>query len=170
MPSRPKKKQMHRAEVAQEKENVLQSLQPEEAEMILEELTDETRTAVLRKVSVEQMSYSGPIPPPSEMAKYNDVIPNGADRIMTMAENQSNHRQSLESSVVKAKNIDSRLGVMFAGSIGLVSLVLAYLLIKEGKTVAGFVFGGTPLGTLVGVYLRGTHLDKQDLEEKRKND
>lgn len=41
----------------------------------------------------QQISHSGPLPLASEVAKYNEVIPNGADRIMTMAEKEqeANH-------------------------------------------------------------------------------
>jgi hypothetical protein len=35
------------------------------------------------------VSYSGPLPHPSLLAKYNEVIPNGAERMMVMAENRA---------------------------------------------------------------------------------
>ena len=39
---------------------------------------------------VESMSYSGPIPHPMLLKEFNDVIPNGADRIMAMQKNNLN--------------------------------------------------------------------------------
>lgn len=56
---------------------------------------------------VESMSYSGPIPHPMLLKEFNDVIPNGADRIMAMAEKQSEHRINIEDKVVNANNRDS---------------------------------------------------------------
>lgn len=138
--------------------------------MILEELPEETRIQMLQRVSYEQMMYSGPIPPASEMAEYNKVILNGADRIMRMAENQSEHRQKLETTVVNANNRDSRLGVWFAGIIGIIGVVGAMVLAYFDKPVMSVILGGGTLATLVGVYLKGTNLDKQDLKDKSKHD
>lgn len=44
-----------------------------------------------------QAAFSGPIPPPEMLAQYNAVLPNGADRIVKMAEDQSAHRRRVES-------------------------------------------------------------------------
>jgi hypothetical protein len=60
----------------------------------------------LAKVTIEQtrISYrSGILPEPNELAAYNAIIPNGADRIMKMAEAQSAHRIELESTVVRSQ-------------------------------------------------------------------
>ena len=73
---------------------------------------------IARRVE-SSMTYSGPIPHPQLLREFNDVIPNGADRIMTMAENQSGHRIKLEEKVVDANNRDSLLGVIFAGIIAI---------------------------------------------------
>ena len=170
MPSRSKRKQIHRELVSKEKEDVIKSLEPKDAEMILEELPDETRVQMLQHISYEQMMYSGPIPPASEMAEYNNVIPNGGDRIMKMAENQSEHRQHIEKLVINSKNRDSLLGVIFGGVIGVLGIVLGFFLIQSGHKFAGSAFAGGPLVALVSLYLRGTYLDQKDLEEKRKND
>ena len=40
----------------------------------------------------EQVSVrTGPLPEASELVAYNQVIPNGADRIMKLAESQTQH-------------------------------------------------------------------------------
>lgn len=41
----------------------------------------------------QQISFSGPIPHPDLLAQYDQIIPNGADRILLMAEAQSRHRR-----------------------------------------------------------------------------
>jgi uncharacterized membrane protein len=58
-------------------------------------------------VTHQSVSFSGPLPPPALLAKYNEVIPNGAERIMAMAERQSAHREFLEKQVV-AGNVASQ--------------------------------------------------------------
>ena len=41
-------------------------------------------------------SHSGPLPDPKTLAYYNEIIPNGGDRIMTLLEKQTSHRMELE--------------------------------------------------------------------------
>lgn len=48
---------------------------------------------VLRTVSLE---VSGPLPPPQVLKQYDQIVPNGADRIVSLAEDQIHHRQSME--------------------------------------------------------------------------
>ena len=40
--------------------------------------------------------YAGPIPPPAMLKEFNEIIPDGANRILKMAEVQVAHRHSLE--------------------------------------------------------------------------
>ena len=40
--------------------------------------------------------FAGPIPPPPVMKQYEEILPGSADRILKMAENQSEHRQWME--------------------------------------------------------------------------
>jgi uncharacterized membrane protein len=63
------------------------------------------QAAIAARVQTE--FFSGPIPPPSLLARYNDVVPNGAERILAMAERQSKHREQLEAQVV-AGNLESQ--------------------------------------------------------------
>ena len=51
------------------------------------------------------VSVSGPIPPPSMMEQYEGTLPGSADRILKMAENQSEHRQSLEKQRLSFSNL-----------------------------------------------------------------
>ena len=41
-----------------------------------------------RLVQQTMQAFSGPLPPPSMLAEYNNVVQNGAERIMVMAEKQ----------------------------------------------------------------------------------
>jgi len=53
--------------------------------------------------SVNTMSiYAGPIPSADELAKYENILPGSANRILEMAEKQSRHRQNMESEMLKA--------------------------------------------------------------------
>ena len=41
--------------------------------------------------------FYGPIPPPSILGDYNDVVENGAERIMRAWESETAHRRTIES-------------------------------------------------------------------------
>ncbi|PCH66140.1 MAG: hypothetical protein COC01_08890, partial [Bacteroidetes bacterium] len=57
-------------------------VQPEEIEKIIEEYVT---------LTIEQ-HFSGPLPPPHILAQYKNLIDNGAERIMVMAETQLSSR------------------------------------------------------------------------------
>lgn len=45
---------------------------------------------------VQQQTYQGPIPHPSDLEKYELVIPGAAERILHMAEAENQHRHKQE--------------------------------------------------------------------------
>jgi uncharacterized membrane protein len=84
-----------------------------------------------REVSV--VWQEGPLPPAEEIAKYNQIIPNGADRIMAMAEKEQAHRQAIESMVVKSVSSQNERGQWFAFSVSISALIIAAYLFSIGK-------------------------------------
>jgi len=60
------------------------------------------------RVTEVSQSFSGPLPPPEILRKFDEVVPGAAERIIKMAEDQSIHRKELE------KN--SLVGVFMYGS------------------------------------------------------
>lgn len=100
------------------------------------------------------------------MKEFNDVIPNGADRIMTMAEKQSEHRISLEEKLVNANNRDSLLGVVFGGVIALLIVLGTIFLIYTNKDIQGFSLLIGSSVAYISVFLKSKSRDDKDLEEK----
>lgn len=46
---------------------------------------------------VQQTSWSGPLPAPAALREFDSIVPNGAARIMAMAEAEQTHRIKMES-------------------------------------------------------------------------
>ena len=44
----------------------------------------------------EFTALSGPLPPPEMLAQYEEILPGAAERILSMAERQAEHRQKME--------------------------------------------------------------------------
>jgi len=109
--------------------------------------------ASIATVTHQEVSFSGPLPHPALLARYNEVIPNGAERIMAMAERQSIHRESLEAQVV-AGNVDSQArGSLYAFIICLVTIVGGFVLTGMGISVIGVSAIIGSLATLAGVFI-----------------
>lgn len=108
-------------EELQEIEDDLISLNPE----IFKGVPVKKKIEILQSfsiVSIQQRSHSGPLPDSDTLIKYNSVIPNGADRIMKMAENQQSHRMNMENKVITSQSSQSKLGQIFGLIIGLVGI------------------------------------------------
>jgi uncharacterized membrane protein len=101
----------------------------------------------------EISTFSGPLPPPEILARYNDVVPNGAERILRMAEKQSAHRESLEAQVVSGNLSSQKLGSTYAFILSLVAIAGGIWLIHDGKSVTGLTTIISDLAALAGVFV-----------------
>jgi len=139
---------------------------PKELEPVLKDLPGPTQQKILKafkSVSIHQ-SFSGPIPPPNILKGYNDVVKDGAERIMSMAERQSNHRITLEDHAIREELRQSGRGQIFGFVLGIVGLGLATYLAIYGHEVIAGVFGTTTIVGLVAVFVIGKKAQKQEEE------
>jgi hypothetical protein len=83
-----------------------------------------------------------------------------------MAENQSTHRQSLETKVVDSDIIRSYAGVVCGFVVTIVAFVIGGYLVINGHDWAGTTIIITNLAVLVGVFIYGTQTRKQQLQAK----
>jgi uncharacterized membrane protein len=118
------------------------------------------------QMTAHAMHFSGPLPPPEILAKYNDAIPNGAERILAMAENQSKHRQSLEKQVIEANCRAQRNGTILGFLICLAAIGSGTYLISIGRNAQGLVPIIGALGGLVAAFIVGRYQQKKDLDQK----
>ncbi len=115
---------------------------------------DENKSVANGEVQVvARTSFSGPLPPPEILRGYESVLPGLADRVVKMAENQSFHRQHLESRVIWFDGIRSSLGLVFGLIIALAGIVAGAYLILNGNSTTGLVSLIIPLGVIVGAFI-----------------
>ena len=119
-------------------------------------------------VQTRAESFSGPLPPPVVLKQYDEIVPGAADRILSMAESQSQHRQQLEKSVIESDIKNSRLGLHYGLVIGLVSVIGGTACILMGHQVGGSIIGGVGLTGLVGVFVYGSTQRKKEREARFK--
>ena len=117
--------------------------------------------AILLVISSKKESYKSPMPPPDILKGYNDAIPNGADRILRMVENQSDHRIQIETTTITRELNQSGRGQNYGLIISLSFLAVSAALIYTGHDVAGTFLGTIDLIGLVSVFILGKFYQKK---------
>jgi len=97
-----------------------------------------------------QQTYMGPLPPPEDLARYDEIVPGMAERLLTGFERQTEHRMALEKKVIDRdiRRADWGLGagfafglVVFAGALGLI--LTGHESVGVGTIIADFLtYGG----------------------------
>ena len=106
-------------------------------------LTDEGRLELIKALEVSriQTTFSGPLPPPEDFAKYASILPNAADRILSMAENEQKIRADGQAGMITNDRKRINGAIMIAFSLIAVSGLATWL---------GYASIAIPLG-LVGM-------------------
>jgi len=126
-------------------------------------INSKKKLEILRSLSftlIQEKSHSGPLPDSESLIQYNSVIPNGADRIMKMAERQQEHRMSIEKKVINSQSLQSGLGQIFGLIIGIVGIVSGTYLASIGATAVGGIIAGGTVISLVSVFVIGKNIQK----------
>jgi uncharacterized membrane protein len=66
--------------------------------------------------------WSGPLPPPEALQKFEAVIPGGAERILAMAELEQKHRVGREGVALNAMIADTRRGQWLGGAVAIAAI------------------------------------------------
>lgn len=82
------------------------------------------------KVSISQQQlYSGPVPDPESLAKYEQIFPGFADRLITMAEKEQDSRISSQKSRIETdkKVVETELKNFKRGQVfALIAVLMAH--------------------------------------------
>lgn len=122
----------------------------------------------LHAFAAQSLSYSGPLPPSSEMKKYEAIAPGAADRILTMAEQQQRHRHEQESKeneanvrvaesnirMQDASILEVRRGQWMGFIIGLAFLGVTTVLGLNGHEIAASVLGLGGVAAVATVFIK----------------
>ncbi len=107
-------------------------------------------------------TFSGPLPLPETLERYNRIVPGAAERILAMAEADAKHLQALELASLAAsqeearrRHIEARHGQIYGLCIGLTALATSALALVLGYEQAAVVIGGTTVVGLVAVFVVG---------------
>lgn len=141
-----------------------------------EELTPEERVELeqllekddAQKIVMQRSMFSGPLPPPSILQGYSDVLDGGAERIMRLTEKEQEHRHYMEKTAVTGHIRLDRRGQYLGFGIAVIALLSATYLISTGNVISGTIIGTLDIVGLVGVFIYGRHTNSK--ENKSRDD
>ncbi|MGD0102174.1 MAG: DUF2335 domain-containing protein [Acidobacteriota bacterium] len=110
--------------------------------------------------------FSGPLPHPSLLIKYNEAFPGCAERIVGMAERQSSHRQAIERKVIYSNVVSERLGQILGFIVAIVVVLSGVYLTMHDKPTQGIVAILSPLIGLVLAFIYGKRHQQKQLSSK----
>lgn len=146
-------------------EKILEAAAPEFTRTLPRKKREEV--ARLLSVTVASVSIrSGPLPPSDELAAYDRLIPQGATRVLAMAEKQQDHRISIEKVAIKSQHTQGERGQIFALIIASLAILAAVVVTLKGHDTAGVVLGGSTVVSLVVVFVTGRLMQRRDLKQK----
>lgn len=91
-------------------------------------------------------AFSGPLPPPGILHAYDEVVQEGAERIVSMAEEEQDHRHEIERGYLDLAKWGQRFGFL----IGFGALISGTYLIATGHSVSGLIALIAVAGGVVG--------------------
>ena len=127
---------------------------------------DASDKKALRMLIHQHSSFSGPLPHPEILKRFDEVVPGSAERIIKMAEGQFAHRTELERKVIDSDISRSKWGQILGFLIAVIGLGVSLVAILYGKQWAGSIIGGATLASLVGVFMYGSRVRSQERERK----
>ncbi|MDQ3019945.1 MAG: DUF2335 domain-containing protein [Bacteroidota bacterium] len=117
--------------------------------------------------SISRSLFSGPLPPPETLIKYNTAYSKAAEVIIECFRKQVDHRMSIENKFMNTTSRNSTMGVISAALIGILGVAGGVFLLYSDKNISGFSTIILSVGSLVGIYLYGKNKTHTDIETKK---
>lgn len=156
-------------EIVTEKEKVQETESP--VKVILDAVPESKKEEVKEALMIIRSEmYSGPIPPPEALARYEEIQPGAADRILKMAEKQQGHRMALETKAIGGQVDQSKRGQLFGFILVFVCIAVAvFFAVYFGMTAFAVTFLCVTMVSVVGLFVTGKFSMRKDLDDKSKD-
>src|SRR5665213_4074277 len=103
--------------------------------------------------AVAVTSYSGPLPPPEVLARFEELYPGSAKLIIDDFLSESVQRREAERKILPSLLFRQTLGAISASLLGVVGLGGGIWLSHEGRSLGGLSSVLGTLGTLLAIFL-----------------
>lgn len=99
-------------------------------------------------------AFSGPFPHPGTLEGYKNIDPSLPDKIIKMAIDEQTHSHQRDNKIIALEFGCKKRAQWFAFLISIIVTGCGLAAILTGHDIAGTVFGGLGLSTLVGLFLK----------------
>jgi uncharacterized membrane protein len=103
--------------------------------------------------AVAVTSYSGPLPPPEVLARFEELYPGSAKLIIDDFLSESVQRREAERKILPSLLFRQTLGAISASLLGILGLGGGIWLSHEGRSLGGLSSVLGTLGTLLAIFL-----------------
>lgn len=119
--------------------------------------------------------FSGPLPHPEILARYEEILPGAATRIFEMAEEQALHRRYMEKNSLTLAGRDAFLGIILGFIIALSGIIGGILIIafnpdSVGAVISGSAISGSSLVGIIRTFVIGSRKQKGKKQDNEKQD
>jgi uncharacterized membrane protein len=125
---------------------------PDNLAQVIKDLPKEKQEIIIQELSVR---HSGPLPDGESIRVYNEVIPDGGNRLMNTVEKQLAHRINIENIGIKRSFNQSSTGQWMGFIIAILFGLISWDLAKNGHTVVASILGTVDLVALVAIFITG---------------
>lgn len=140
----------------------------EEVRRVIGEDPEADTEILLRRITSVVAEYTnGPLPPPSMLKGYEEVLPGAADRIFTLMERQSAHRQELERMALDRGSRSRDRGQVFAFVLCALVVVGGFGAIYVGQSLAGMAAIIIAIGGVAATFLATRQRQQRQLQDKQ---
>lgn len=106
------------------------------------------------RIEVHQSQmWKAPLPPPSVLSDFDNVVPGAAERIINAWEAEGNHRRMMDWREQRAYYRDALVGKVFALIFVLAALSLAAWAVYKGEAWIGAILGTGLIGSVVWAFI-----------------
>ena len=132
-------------------------LEPDERELV-------QRVEGNRKVQrfIQRKLFKGPMPPPEDLAHYDEIVPGSGERILVMAETEQKSRiehnkreQDIKRDYLREEMKIKSRGQVFALAVTILFFILSLTLILKDQFGLGAVMMGVTLSAIVAIFITG---------------
>ena len=113
--------------------------------------------------------FAGPLPSPDILARYEQIIPGAAERILAIAEADVKHQREIEFAALHAEESSVRRGQWLGFVVALFALTTSIVALYLGSPWVAGIIGGTTVVGLVSAFVIGrieSSSEEQPTEEK----
>lgn len=164
----PNQRQIEKA-IRQEKPALLKGLPGDKKQQLIEFLQSRIPATSGQVVVTQSQITSSPVPPAELLEGYNAAIPNGAERLFSLVEAQSAHRQKIETVIVDAQAKRSDRGQIFAFLLALFFGGIAIYFAKIDQPWLAGTALTTTIGSILATFVLGQKNQERNLDKKAPN-